>query len=302
MSECRLIIHTATYNRANLLDRLYNSLKAQTCKDFVWAVTDDGSTDNTKELFDEWCKEDNGFKILYEKIPNGGKMRAINRAVDTINGDYIFFVDSDDYLTPNAVEVLKKWIPEIDNLDNYVGVGCAIAFPNGEYIKGVAPEIDEKIGYVDATNLERPLYKLDADMREAYKIEVLKKYPFKVWDGEKFAPEQIALNEMALAGYKIRWHKDILYIGDYLDDGLTKGSNRLLKNNPMGYAMMFNHMLKYQKGLKDRFKTAAQHIALSIVGKNPSYIFQSNAKLLTLCSLPYGIILAIRRKKQFKTF
>ena len=49
------------------------------------------------------------------------------------------------------------------------------------------------------------------------------------WPGEKFAPEQIALNEIALDGYKLRWHSDIIYQCNYLDDGLTKGSKVLEK-------------------------------------------------------------------------
>ena len=48
-------------------------------------------------------------------------------------------------------------------------------------------------------------------MCEAYKTKILKKYPMPEWPGEKFAPEQIALNEIALDGYKLRWHSDIIY-------------------------------------------------------------------------------------------
>lgn len=82
---------------------------------------------------------------------------------------------------------------------------------------------------MDATNLQRDKYNLDADMCEAYKTDIFKKYPMAEWPGEKFAPEQIALNEIALDGYKVRWHADIIYICDYLNDGLTKGSRILEK-------------------------------------------------------------------------
>lgn len=51
-----LTIFTPTYNRRHILPRLYDSLCAQTSKDFVWLVVDDGSTDQTFELFEEWQK------------------------------------------------------------------------------------------------------------------------------------------------------------------------------------------------------------------------------------------------------
>jgi len=56
--------------------------------------------------------------------------------------------------------------------------------------------------------------------------------------GEKFAPEQISINKMALDGYLVRWHSKIIYVCNYLDDRLTKNSFVLERNNPIGYAEM----------------------------------------------------------------
>lgn len=300
MSECRLSIHTATYNRGYIIEQAYKSLQNQTCHDFEWVVTDDGSTDNTSELFEKWIKEEKRFKIIYNKIEKGGIPRALNYGLKVVSGDYFFMLDSDDYLVPNAVEKIKIKIKEIDNIKDIVAVGVAKCFPNGEYIKGVAPKVNVNTQYIDATNLERYKYDLDADMAEAYKVDIIRKFPFKVWDGETYAPEQLCFDEMAINGYKVRWYKDKLYICDYLPDGQTKGSWNLLKNNPMGYAMMYNHKLKHTKAFTKRLNYACQHIALSIVGKNTSYILKSNDKLITLICIPLGVLLALRRKKQFK--
>lgn len=215
-------------------------------------------------------------------------------------GKYFFMVDSDDRLKPDAIEKMRRWCQEIDEEEQIIGVGAARGYPNDEYIKGGAPYVNQA-GWVDATNLERQKYNLDADMCEAYKIELFKRFPMAEWKGEKFAPEQIALNEIALAGYKVRWHSEIIYICEYLNDGLTKGSKKLEKNNPMGYAMMYNHMLKYPNlSLKRKLYIAAQHIALSIYGHNPGYIWKSNQLKYTVLMLPIGVGLAIRRKRQLK--
>lgn len=296
-----ITVFTPTYNRGYIIENLYKSLKKQISNNFEWLVIDDGSTDNTEELFEKWNREDNKFNIRYVKTDNNGKPRAINKALEIANGRYLFMVDSDDHITNDAILKIEKWISEIDDKEDIIAVGAARVYPDGEYIKGIEPSIDDSIGYLDATNLERKNYNLDADMCEAYKIDILKKFPFEVWDGEKFAPEEITLNEIALHGYKVRWRKDKIYICDYLDDGLTKGNWNLLKSNPMGYAMLYNHKLKFTKDLSERLNYCCQHIALSIIGKQYNYIFKSNDKLLTLLSLPIGYLLSLRRKKQFNT-
>lgn len=292
-------IFTSTYNRGYIISKLYNSLVNQTCKDFEWLIIDDGSTDNTTGLIDSFRAQSNNFQIRYKKIKNGGKPRAINYGVSLAKGKYFFMVDSDDYLLPDAIEKMHRWADEIDNDTMYIAVGAARGFPNGSYIKGVPPTVNRN-GYVDATNLERKFYNLDVDMCEAYKIEIFKKFPMAEWPGEIFAPEEIALNEIALAGYKIRWHKDIIYICDYLDDGLTKGQWNLLKNNPMGYSMLYNHKLKYSNGLKEKIYNSSQMIALALIGKKPKYILKTYDKLSTCLALPLGVILYFRRRVQFK--
>ena len=231
---------------------------------------------------------------------DGGRPRALNYGILYARGKFFFSVDSDDFLLPNSLSKMKNCCKEVENNSDYIGVGAARGFPDGSYIKGVSPIVNEQ-GYVDATNLQRIQFNLDADMCEAYKTKILKKYPMPEWPGEKFAPEQIALNEIALDGYKLRWHSDIIYQCNYLDDGLTKGSKVLEKNNPMGYAMMYCHMLKYPEcSKKQKFYAACQVVALSIVGGHIEYGFQGQNKRLILCALIPGIFLAIRRRYQFR--
>ena len=100
----KITVFTPTYNRAYILENLYRSLQRQTCKTFEWLVVDDGSADNTKELFERWQQEDNFFPIRYVKQENGGKCRAINQGLKLADGELFFTVDSDDYLTDDALE------------------------------------------------------------------------------------------------------------------------------------------------------------------------------------------------------
>lgn len=73
-----ITVFTPTYNRAYIIEKLYESLCWQTCKDFEWLVVDDGSRDNTKELINSFMAEGRvNIRYIYQE--NGGKQRAINR-------------------------------------------------------------------------------------------------------------------------------------------------------------------------------------------------------------------------------
>lgn len=293
-----MTVFTPAYNRAHTLPRLYASLQAQTVSDFEWLVVNDGSSDGTEELLAQWAAEQNAFRLEYITIPNGGKPRAINKGVSLARGQYFFLVDSDDYLLPDAVEKMICHAKETQDMPEYVGVGAARGLTSEQYISASPPMVGAE-GYVDASNLERAKYNLDVDMCEAYRLDIYRNYPYVTWEGEKFAPEQITMNEMALDGYKLRWHKDIIYICEYLDDGLTKNSAFLEKHNPMGYAMMYNHALKYGYGFKKKFKIAANMTALALYGGHGEYLKESNSRAITALSLPFGYALYRRRKKQF---
>ena len=70
------------------------------------ACCDDGSADQTQELFEAWLKEENPFPIRYFKQENGGKCRAMNRGLEMAQGELFFTVDSDDYLLDTMLEKL----------------------------------------------------------------------------------------------------------------------------------------------------------------------------------------------------
>lgn len=295
----RLTIHTATYNRAYILGKAYESLKRQTCKDFEWIITDDGSSDHTEALVKQWIEETKDFAIIYNKLAHVGIPRALNSGVALAHTDWFMMLDSDDAILPETVERVLRWIEEIQDKSDYVGVGYAKCFPNGRYMKNQEPLIDSELGYIDATNIERPKYHLDMDMEEATRVELLKKNPFQYWETEKYAPEQLNYNQIALQGYKYRWRNDKLYVCEYLPDGQTR-DDRIVKNNPMGFAMMHNQNMLIKKKPKERIHAAMQMTALSLCSGNPGYLFKSNCKWATLLTLPLGMVLAMRRKWQFK--
>lgn len=106
MSDFKLSIITATYNAAEHLPRLIDSLLAQTDQDFEWVVADGGSTDGTLELLEQARPK---FKrLIVDSRPDFGIYDALNRAIKLASGDYYVVLGADDFFFPNAVTDYKK--------------------------------------------------------------------------------------------------------------------------------------------------------------------------------------------------
>ncbi len=230
MSSPSITIFTPTYNRFHTLSRLFKSLCNQTCNDFEWIVIDDGSSDNTENFFSSIIAKQNLFQITYKKKKNGGKHRAINDGVKIAQGRLFFIVDSDDYLTEDAVEKILSYESTLDYSHKWAGISGLKGLSKAQIV-GQA-EIKER--FIDAKNTEREKLKLLGDKAEAYYTEILRKYPFPEFDNEKFITEEVVWNAIANDGYYIRWFKDIIYICEYLDDGLSKNRQKNSESSPKG--------------------------------------------------------------------
>lgn len=240
----KITLFTPTYNRAYTMTRLYNSIQRQTFRDFEWIIIDDGSTDNTESLVNGWINDHNDFEIRYFKVPNGGKCRATNKGVQLAQGEIFFTIDSDDYLTDDACEKINNWMESIRGTDDFCGIVAN---------RGQTPTLTRNTTwrdnketpwynkpYRDATFLERyeetTEYPIDGERAEVFWTDVFKKYPYPEFEGENFLTPCVSWNRMAHDGYKIRVFEDIIWIWEYLDDGLTvKGANKRFLNNPKGH-------------------------------------------------------------------
>lgn len=296
-----LTVFTPTYNRAHTLPRLFESLKKQTNKDFEWLVINDGSTDSTNELFENWSKADHGFKINYITVENGGKNRAINRALKLAKGRYFMIVDSDDLLTEDAVEFAIDKIRDVENDDRFIGISTKKADFNTGRPVGFTDDSYSEEGFIDCTNLERIKYGLEHDMAEVFITKKIQKYEFKVWPGEKFTPEEVVWNQIALDGYKLRWFNKITYLCEYQDEGLSNTTWSLLKNNPMGYAMMYNQRVELSQSYKSKIYNAVQYGSYCFIAGERKMIAKSCSPILTMLLSPLSWMVSYRRKTQFRS-
>lgn len=293
-----ITVFTPTYNRGYILPKLYESLVAQTSKDFEWLIIDDASSDDTSALVSHWKEKDNGFQLRYFKNEvGGGKQRLINQALTLVNNPWFFIVDSDDQLTPDAIEKVKSWCKGVENDENFVGVSGIRCKANRDYIK--QPLFNGR-KYIDSTNLERPAYSLEADMAEVFKTEILRKYPFPVWHDEKFTPECVVWDQLALDGYKVRWYDEKIYICEYLEDGLTNGGNKLYIHNLIGCAMGENIKLKSSRTLREKYLRIREILVCCFLKGDLSYLKQTEYPIFAYLMIPIGFGYYLRRKRLFK--
>lgn len=253
----KISVLTPTYNRANLLKKLYNSLVENSKYNIQieWLIMDDGSTDNTKNVIDNFNKVDN-LEIKYYYQENSGKMTAINKLVELSSGDLIVDCDSDDYFTKDAFEIIKEtYEKNKTSLKDIYGF-CYLKYDtNGKNMGDNFKK--EKTTMFD-------LYFKEGETGEKALVfisEVRKKYKHKLEHGEKFITEARLYHEIDL-DYKMICENKPIMICEYQQEGYTQNIIEQFKQNPYGYYEYFKEIFKHgMKGvLWNKRKYAFKHL------------------------------------------
>lgn len=101
---CKVSILVPVYNVQQYLPKCLDSILAQTLFDIEIICIDDGSTDKSGEILDDYAKKDDRFRIVHQK--NGGYGKAVNTGLRIARGEYIGIVESDDFVAPDMYEKL----------------------------------------------------------------------------------------------------------------------------------------------------------------------------------------------------
>lgn len=260
--EYPICVLTPTYNRRSTLPKVYESLKAQTCKEFQWLIVDDGSTDATREYCEELCA-DEAIKTEYVYKTNGGKHTALNYSHDYIKGEIVLILDSDDQLTPDAIEiVLGVW--EKYKTDEKI---CGLSFLRGyDESRAIAnntfPEGETRSNHIDF----RINSGISGDCCEVIRTDVLKEFPFPVFEGERFIGENCLWVSSALK-YDTVYIGKIIYICEYLEGGLTKSGRAMRMKCPNGGMESSKVEMIPEVNFKQRFKKAILYSCYGFAAK-----------------------------------
>lgn len=289
-----LTVFTPAYNRAQTLPRTYESLVRQDCKDFIWLIVDDGSTDQTKELVQKWQMEDAGFEIRYIYKPNGGMHTAHNIAYENIDTELNVCIDSDDCLAEGAIrKVLLMW--QKVKYKDYAGIIGLDADLEGHIIgKNFPHGLKETTltGYYAAGG--------SGDKKLVYRTDIIKKYPpYPVFPGEKYVA--LAYKYRLIdQDYKLAVLNEVLCNVEYQDDGSSATMWKQYVNNPNGFAFWRKICMKYPMSTKRLWIDCIHYVSESIIAGDKQYIRKSPKRVMTIMALPFGIALSIYTKKRAK--
>lgn len=289
-----ITVFTPAYNRARTLPRTYSSLLRQDCKDFIWLIVDDGSSDETRMLVEKWQQKDNGFEIQYIYKENGGMHTAHNTAYENIDTELNVCIDSDDCLADGAIgKILSLW-ERVKN-KGYAGIIGLDADLKGTLIgKGFPQGMTETTlsGYYAAGG--------KGDKKLIYRTEIIKKYPpYPVFPGEKYVA--LAYKYRLIdQNYNLAVLNDVLCNVEYQEDGSSATMWKQYVNNPKGFAFWRKVCMKYPVSKKRLWIDCIHYVSESIIAGDKKYIRKSPKRIMTFFAMPFGIILSIYTKYRAK--
>lgn len=291
MKEKKVTVFTPAYNRGYTLSRLYESLLRQTDERFCWLVVDDGSTDETEELVSAWIKE-NRIEIEYYKQENQGKPAAHNKGVELTKTELFTCVDSDDYLTDDAIaEILSAWdglSSDCIGILGYIkreGEGVLTRCSNDSITKGTLRYLYE--------------HGLSGDTILIFRSDVLKKFAFPKFAGEKFIPEAYLYDLLDREG-KLFLMRKAIYVCEYLPDGYTAGMAKLLYKNPEGYFCYINQRLRFDVTIKQRLADSIRYDAMAIAHRKKRIVRDAIYPFYALLAYPAGWFFYRKRYASYK--
>lgn len=179
------------YNTEKYLRRCLDSIVKQTYKDFECILVDDGSTDSSGKICDEYVVKDERFKVFHNE--NHGVGFARNYGLEKVNGEYISFVDSDDWLAPNFYETL---IPEIAK-NELVYVSDTFYYPDGTIVTHQLPqrqssnreEVEKMILYLKKNAVGYPFF--GYTWNKMFRSDIIKQHNIRFIENLTYCEDEV---------------------------------------------------------------------------------------------------------------
>lgn len=280
-----LTVFTPTYNRAYTLPVCYESLRRQSCKDFVWLIIDDGSSDGTRELVEGWISE-GAVPIRYQYQDNQGMHGAHNTAYELIDTEINVCIDSDDYMADDAVEkIVTFW--KRHGSSGYAGIVALDASPDGQIIGTKLPE------HLESSTLS-DLYakhQVKGDKKLVYRSELTRKCPpYPIFPGEKYCPlsyKYVLIDQEC----PLLLMNEVLCLVEYLPDGSSMNMIKQYKRNPRGFLFFRKVAMEFAPTYKDRLRESIHYVSSNLMIRNYKFVWESPCKWTTLLAAPFGLLL-----------
>jgi glycosyltransferase involved in cell wall biosynthesis len=292
-------VFTTTFNRSSTLPRVFDSLRAQTFRDFEWLIVDDGSTDGTKGLVEKWQCE-SGFPIRYVFQWNRGKPAAFNRGVEEAQGELFLTLDSDDACVPQALERLKyHWdnIP-LHEKHKFSAVTALCEDQNGKLVGDKFPR-----DVLDSDSIELYFkYKVSGEKWGFHRTDVLKQFPFPVVENTKFVSEGVVWFAISRK-FKTRFVNEALriyHIDDNVGDHLSSLSPAVLAGRAVFHKYVLNELPGWFFSMPRKILRSAVNFSRYSFGMGkglPSQLRELRSlttRLLVVIALPLAFTMSLK--------
>lgn len=285
----RLTVFTPTYNRADLLERCYHSLQAQSCKDFVWLIIDDGSVDGTQDAVGKWIETEQKFRIEYVYKENGGLHTGYNAAIEQLKTELAVCIDSDDYVPSDAVRIILDYWNTYGS-EQYAGIVGLDYTVDRQCIGDPLPN-QFSINLID---LALGRYKIrQGDRKLVLRSDLYKRVaPMKVFPGEKnFNPNYLHMEISRKYDFLVL--NEELCTVEYQPTGMSNSIFRQYFDSPRSFAELRKQHLSFEGiSLKYKFKEYVHYVSCCCLAKHWCGLQNINW-LLFAAACPVGFLLSL---------
>ncbi|MEE1227998.1 MAG: glycosyltransferase [Lachnospiraceae bacterium] len=184
----KVSIIVPVYNNEEYIGRCIRSLLRQTYHNLEILVINDGSTDSSGDIIEKLQKKDDRIRLFHQM--NQGVAAARNKGLDEAMGEYITFVDGDDYVGRNYIEDLHRCA--VENQAEMVICGLTFAAEDGKILRRLIPDTYERFRKEEWT------FKISAVCSHFYKRELWDRYGIRFVSGERGEDMPISLTFSAL--------------------------------------------------------------------------------------------------------
>lgn len=228
MDKIMVTVITPTYNRGREIQKLYESLKGQTSKNFEWLVIDDGSEDGTEEIMNSIMKKEKNIHIKYYKKKNGGKHTALNIAFGMLKTELAIIVDSDDFLVRSAIEtIIKDWRKYKNERI------CGLCYKKiGTRNEKICDDFEKGVAIANYNQFIINSGRV-GDKAEVFRSNILSTVRYPEYANEKFMGEGVMWSKIS-RDWDMVFVNEAIYVCQYLDGGLTRTGRAMRIKNPLG--------------------------------------------------------------------
>lgn len=217
------------YQSAGTVERTIRSIQAQTVRNWELIAVDDGSRDNTLEVLERIAKEEPRMRVIHQD--NGGVSCARNAGIEEAQGKWISFVDADDHLTENALQVL------LELTDDQADVVC------GAYLVRYADEKLPECKYTCKTGHRQDILEslirgdsaLNSPCARLYRTELIQKGGLRFPKGVKIGEDVLFNLDVFFAARAWRMTEQTIYLYEFGGDSamVRAGNERYSRTEPM---------------------------------------------------------------------